>query len=142
MKIVKTIKDIGIKNLVIILIAGVVLAALSLPSFSSSEKIAETETDDEETYTEESYIIYQEERLKNILTKVKGAGEIEVMITLKQHDQSDTNYIENYSSTNEIEGILIIASGADNANTVNDIVDAVTILFGIGCHKVKVMQMK
>ena len=41
----------------------------------------------------------------------------------------------------EIEGVLIIASGADNPQVVQDITDAVHALFSVEVHKIKVMKM-
>lgn len=42
----------------------------------------------------------------------------------------------------EIEGVLVVAQGADNAQTVSEITDAVMALFGVEAHKIKVMKME
>lgn len=42
----------------------------------------------------------------------------------------------------EIEGVLVIAQGADDATVVNEITEAVMALFGVPAHKIKVMKMK
>ena len=42
--------------------------------------------------------------------------------------------------TPEIEGVLVIAQGGDNAVTVKNITEAVQALFGIEAHKIKIMK--
>ena len=41
----------------------------------------------------------------------------------------------------EIEGVLVIAQGADNGTIVTEITEAVMALFGVEAHKIKVMKM-
>lgn len=41
----------------------------------------------------------------------------------------------------EIEGVLVIAQGGGNATVASDVVDAVTVLFNVPAHKIKVMKM-
>ncbi|MBE5966331.1 MAG: stage III sporulation protein AG [Lachnospiraceae bacterium] len=42
----------------------------------------------------------------------------------------------------EVEGVCIIAEGADDAKVIMDIMDAAEVLFDVPAHKVKVMKMK
>ena len=42
----------------------------------------------------------------------------------------------------EITGVLVVAQGAGNAVTVNEITEAVMALFGVEAHKIKVMKMQ
>ena len=42
----------------------------------------------------------------------------------------------------EVEGVMVIAEGGDNAMIKKDIMEAVQVLFGVPAHKVKVMKMK
>lgn len=41
----------------------------------------------------------------------------------------------------DVEGVVVIAEGADNAKIVLDIVEAAEVLFDVPAHKVKVMKM-
>lgn len=41
----------------------------------------------------------------------------------------------------EIEGVLVIAQGGGNSNTIKEIVEAVEVLFNVPAHKIKVMKM-
>lgn len=42
----------------------------------------------------------------------------------------------------EIAGVLVVAQGAGNLTTVNEITEAVMALFGVEAHKIKVMKME
>lgn len=42
----------------------------------------------------------------------------------------------------EIEGVLVIAEGGDNAVVIEQITEAVQALFGVDTHKIKVMKRK
>ena len=42
--------------------------------------------------------------------------------------------------TPEIEGVVVIADGGDNAVVVQDITEAVQALFGVEAHKIKIMK--
>lgn len=85
-----SLKEIGIEKLIVIFLCGIFLLVLSVPSFMSGEKeegkkevnsLKDFENG-EQTDTN-SYISVMELRLKNILKKVDGIGQVEVMITVK-----------------------------------------------------------
>ena len=40
----------------------------------------------------------------------------------------------------EIEGVVVIADGGDNAVVVQNITEAVQALFGVEAHKIKIMK--
>lgn len=42
----------------------------------------------------------------------------------------------------EIEGVIVIAEGGDNIYTIKEIIEAVSALFDVPSHKIKVMKMK
>ena len=88
-------KEIGKKNLVLLFLAGILLAIAFVPEFLAKEEPYESEesglstamTDkvlestpvsENETYTE-----HYENKLKKLLEKMDGIGKVEVMITLK-----------------------------------------------------------
>ena len=76
--------------------------------------------------SEEEYTLEEEIRLKNILEKMEGTGEVKVMLTYKGKD--------------EVEGVAIIAEGAENAVVIKNITDVVQALFDVDSHKIKVMK--
>lgn len=40
-----------------------------------------------------------------------------------------------------IEGVVVIAEGGDNTKVINEIMDAIEVLFSVPVHKIKVMKM-
>lgn len=82
-------KSIGKDKLVLIAIAGIVLIVCSYVDLSKSdsskkERVAETA---ENTMTKEDYVTDLEEKLKELLENVNGAGKCQVMITLKTSNE-------------------------------------------------------
>lgn len=52
---------------------------------------------------------------------------------------SETPYIKK-ELTPDIEGVMVIADGGDNAVVIENITEAVQALFGVDTHKIKVMK--
>lgn len=82
------IKNIKKDNFLIILLAGILIVVIALPS--SNGKSQKNETDKVEKTVQKqndsqiaSYVEEQEKRLEEILSRVQGVGDVEVMITLK-----------------------------------------------------------
>lgn len=114
-----TIKEIGLERLVIMFLCGVFLIVLSIPDLfhtnkksgnissktnrvtSTSTKVSDSNQDSLEEYTDKL-----EAKLKNILKKVHGIGNVEVMITLKASKEQvalkDSPYTQD--SINETDG--------------------------------------
>ncbi|HHT96451.1 MAG TPA: stage III sporulation protein AG [Clostridiales bacterium] len=187
-----SLKEIGLPKLVMLMIIGIFLIISSLPGFFTKKKEEEIKLLIDNQIVEDvinqkehldSYVNEMENRLKNMLKKVSGIGDVEVMITLKSskekitlkdspYTQESLNEVdgEGGSRTNkeisnnentilvtnergemipyiiqeiepEIEGVLVIATGGDNAKIINDIVEASEVLFGIPVYKIKVMKM-
>ncbi len=112
------IKEIGIERLVIMLLAGIFIVILSVPglfSSSSNQKKGSSnnngsnpivnqqvqDTDEATNYTDQL-----EKRLTQVLKKVEGLGEVEVMITLKASKElvplKDSPYSQD--AVNEVDG--------------------------------------
>lgn len=129
-----------------------------------------------------SYETRLEERLKNILSSVEGAGQVEVIITFRDSGEKIVNKdIDNSSSivteqdsaggarTSEeksyqedtilsgdsynsgtpyvvqeinpsVEGILVVSDGGDSPVVVEKITDALSALFNLSPHKIKVLK--
>ncbi len=185
---ISAIRNLKKDQLLIILLAGVLLVVIAWPVGSSSDDegtdvthLESQEGDGDDTY-ETAYEAELEARLKEILGKVDGVGEVEVMITLKSSsekvvekdtestrdtttevdseggsretqsssDGEETLYTEEDGAqipyvvkeiTPEIEGVVVIAEGGDNAVVAADISEAVQALFEVQAHKIKVMKM-
>lgn len=190
-----SLKEIGLSKLIMVFVVGILIIILSIPGiFTSKDRTEKKSVDNHKeavqndmnttSYDTNTYITEMENKLKNILKKVSGIGEVDVMITLKAtkqqvplkddpSTQESVNEVdgEGGSRTNnsitreestvlytdkngnlapyiiqeiepEIEGVLVIAEGGDDAKIIWDISEAVQALFGIDANKVKVMKMR
>ena len=155
------------KGLVIILIIGVAL--LILPNFSSSENKSEEKASTSQIYDIDKYEKALEKKLSNMLSEVKGAGKVSVMITFsdygkyfysqeQQSERSETvikgnqkPVLKNSSSGGEepilikaelpeISGVLITAEGADNPAVRENITDAVKAVLDINSKNISVLS--
>lgn len=187
-------KEIKKEQYLILLLFGVLLIVIALPvkedsgateepsyGLENEETAAGAEAEGTRTSESDQYCRELEERLKQMLMQVSGAGEVEVMITLKytqgivvEKDQeltssttaetdsaggvrnsTETSRNESTVYTNgndepfvvkqslpEIEGVLIVCSGGDNAVVKTEIAEAVHALFAVEAHKIRIMKMK
>ena len=89
-----SLKEIGLPKLIMIFIAGIIIILLSFPGIFGSKKSTDDSTQSvkndaqqNDTYTTSydtnTYITEMENKLKSILRKVTGIGEVEVTLTLK-----------------------------------------------------------
>ena len=190
-----SLKTIGLPRLIMLFMAGILIILLSFPSVLGTFRSSEDQTKDREardlqndtnttSYIANTYISEMENKLKEVLKKVSGAGDVEVMITTKgtsekiplkdsssteesldeedgeggsrtdnsaQRDES-TVLVTNEDGNSvpyilqelepEIEGVVVIAEGGDNAMIKMDIMQAVEVLFDVPAHKVIVMKMR
>lgn len=70
----------------------------------------------------------EEQRFKEVIQKVQGIGEIEVMV--------------NYTKEGDVDGAVIVAEGVENVDIKKQITDAASTAFGISAYKVQVLSYK
>ena len=184
-------QDIGFPRMLVIAAVGIVLLVLSLPAGGSSREKEQAKAGAENTSSADSseqialdameqYNKKIEKELCELLRKVDGVGDVQVMITLAsseervtlqndsattestgeegtgakrqresattesvlvRKDGQDTPYLVQIL-TPEIEGVVVVASGADSGQTDTEIIAAVQALFPVQAHKIRVMKMK
>ena len=125
------IKKISLKNLIPLLIAGLLLLICTLPAQSGNNS-AGNKTNS--VVSEQSLTptpVPTEARLKEILSRVEGVGKVEVMIQYR-----------NSAEAIPIEGVVVVADGATSVKVVQYILDATEALFGIPKHKIIVLPMQ
>ncbi len=99
-------------HFLLLLLAGLLLVVIALPT-------GKTETG----------MIYgtdTEKRLESILSQMEGVGKVSVMVTFQEGD--------------EVEGVAVIAEGAENPVVVRNIIEVVQALFHVDSHKIKVIK--
>lgn len=62
-------------------------------------------------------------------------------VYIEKNDGSRTPYVVQETNP-KIEGVIVVAEGGDNIYTVKEIIEAVSALFDVPSHKIKVMKMK
>lgn len=117
------------KKILILLIVGLAIVACSYPMnrfAKTSSNVVEETLDEKETYEKNL-----ETRLANTLSRANGIGKVKVMVTLKNESNEETS---------QIEGVVVIAQGADENRVKTEIYETVQALFGVPLHKIKVLK--
>ena len=163
-KLQHLIENIGIPKLCLILLLGISLIIVSIPSGKTKKNTQSTETTAKE----------QERRLVNALKHVEGVGKVKVMITVNSSKEAVVNKDSPYEQSSSekektvkedeqtvlveedgkkvpyvikevepvVEGVVVVAQGGGNDIIKNQIVEAVSVLFHISSYKVKVLKME
>ena len=169
-KLQHLIENIGIPKLCLILLLGISLIIVSIPSGKTKKNTQSTET----TAKEDLYVKKQERRLVNALKHVEGVGKVKVMITVNSSKEAVVNKDSPYEQSSSekektvkedeqtvlveedgkkvpyvikevepvVEGVVVVAQGGGNDIIKNQIVEAVSVLFHISSYKVKVLKME
>lgn len=174
-------------TMLIFVLIGILLLIVVWPMDGAQrgfDNVTETFSIEPEKDEVAAYVEYQEKRLKDILSKIQGAGDIEVMITaraskekviekdveqmLSEVNETDSDggsrvskestlkenslYTGGTSGSKEIpyvikelepviEGVVVASQGAHMPQVVDEITCAVSVLFDIPLHKIKVVKM-
>lgn len=177
----------------ILILAGVLLCVISLPTKEDNTKSGLTDAasaiiQDEHTFDEKEkssdYVTYWEEKLEESLRCVEGAGEVRVLIYTGESEEvqlardgteetSDTTETDAAGGSRHIsesrmdrkvvctvdergqnvplvvktvapcvEGVVVIAQGADRLQVRRDIIAAIQVLFDVDMNRISVIKMK
>ena len=132
----------------VILLLGVLLAVISMPSGGKSIFSQGTHTQEETESTfavagnfsesDETEQTVLEQKLESLLSGVEGIGKTRALL-MTQESPSEDFYGK---ATTKVTGVLISAQGADDPAVIQKIKEAIIALFQIEAHKIKVMKMK
>lgn len=151
------------KYVIMVFIIGVILMLLPVSKNTSHEKVVITES--------EANILSVEDQLSHILSDVKGAGKVQVMLSIaygeeilyqtNENHSSDADRFSNSKSTvtttdasrNQTglirqinppiySGAIIVCEGADNPTVKFVITEAVAKFTGLGTDKISILKMK
>lgn len=148
------------ENLGVLLLVGLLLLVIALPTRQENENtITEENTQEtDQSLQEQDWQTKMEERLVEMLEQVQGVGKAEVFLTCEgtqekvvEKDETETVY-ERDSRGNQtpyvsaeiypqVTGVLVVAQGGDNPVVIQNIQEAVQVLFQVEAHKIKVMKM-
>ena len=133
-------KKIGTTKIIIFCgLAGLLLILLS--SFSGLDGNNITDSN----YSVKEYKTSMQEELKDILYKIDGVGEVDVLLTIE--NSIEGVYLENNSTkTKEIEpqirGVVIACQGGDDPVVTGRVFEAVTKALNVSSAKVCVTKLK
>lgn len=178
------IRKIGIDKMIIIILCGVAIVVLSVPSEHKEEKNDITQTDNTDILiSSDEYSDKLEKKLTDLLNNIKGISDVKVMITLscgneavvltevssQVSEKNDSNkegensvqkdykndevvvYEKNSNGETipyvvkenvpKIEGIAVVAKGAEKTENMIKITNIVQALFDVEVHKISVVGM-
>lgn len=150
------------KYVALVLIVGIVLMLLPTRNEAATETVITEQGDS---------ILSVEERLSKILAQVKGAGEVQVLLTEASGKETiyqtndDVSHTDSSSSTREdtvtvtdsqrneqglvrqqnppvYMGAIVVCQGGDKATVRLAIIEAVSKVTGLGADKISVLKMK
>lgn len=121
-------KDKKIENLVFLLIILIITLVCINYIMKDDEKEKEKEKYKDAVLASSTEIVGTdlENRIENILSKIDGVGKVSVLLTYDNE---------------KLEGIVVVAEGANNLDTKINIISAVEAVTGLGKHKIKVYEM-
>lgn len=184
---IKELKRLKKDQLLILLLAGILLLVISLPTEKKGEKqgisqASSSSQGEQNLWDEEAYREALEVHLEELFSRMEGAGEVEVMITLASSSEKivekdtngesetiteedsaggnrrTTNIVNDETTvyggktdqeqpyvskelTPQVEGVVVLADGGDDAVVKKNITEAAQALFGIDTHKIRIIKM-
>ena len=127
------------ENMVLLILGGLLLVVIAMPV--KKEEDTQTVTENslypvmETDYSVDEYSGLLEKQLEEMLSKVTGVGDVEVMITLKTTTEKEQILYP------QVEGVLVSCEGAGRGSVNAEITEALQALFDLDAHKVKVLSM-
>lgn len=151
------------KRINLLVCAG--LAGLLLLAFSEwlpQDAAAKTEPASTDAATQQSYAQDLEEKLQAVLAKTEGVGNVEVVVTLEQ--QEETVYVTDRQTGSDgsavvshvlpggsglvqtvrmpqVLGVAVVCTGGDDAAVQNRVITLIQALTGIGANHITVAKM-
>ncbi len=111
-------------KLIVILAAAIAVFLLAL-FWPSGQKDARTDT---------------ERRLEEVLSHVQGAGRVRVFV---YEETADAEFVfADFGDKSEILGVVIVAQGADNPQTVSNLARAAQAALGVEQNRIEIIPMQ
>ena len=134
----RNIKHIEIYITVIFAIVLVLIFFSSTGNKKSTRSSINTYKEEQTTVT--SYIDNIETKLEEILSKVQGASNVSVMVTLDMANAVVKDNILETSSFPDVKGVLIVANGVENTMVKMNILKAVQSVIDISSGRIEILS--
>lgn len=149
-----------------LIVSAIVGVLIMIIPFNSGRQASETKQENDKEIIDTSNVKFSsdlEKKLENILSKISGVGEVNVLIVYsssyedvvlkdKDADGSEKTVFKTNSSQNspyitklnypEISGVIIVADGGDKNEIKTALSDAVSSTLAIPIHKVKIFERR
>ena len=128
-KLFEKLKNIKHIEIIIAIIFGVILLMIYLSTFSNSS----ISNNSSAATTASAYSTELEDRLEGLLSNIKGAGKVKVMIVLKSGTELSSTTLP------EIASCIVVAEGADDLNVKLNILKAVESAIRVPTTNIEVL---
>ena len=121
------------------IICALVIAVIAICIYFSVNAIAKTSksNDTQATLQKQSGLVGE---IQEILSDIDGVGECQVLITYKAGQ--DTQDVGNLNSTDNIQGVVVVAKGGNDVLARIKIVNALCTLLKIDANNIQIFEMK
>ncbi|MBR6700514.1 MAG: hypothetical protein IKL72_02165 [Firmicutes bacterium] len=129
----KAVRDVlnFIITLVIILAAALLIGNVFFAEEEEEQSLVIFDNDSQAIDAENLYM-EEEQRMSDILSEVKGVGDVKVMLT----------YGEDVRGESSVKGVVVVAQGAGDIITKNKIITAAQSAFDIPVSRITVLESK
>ena len=124
-------KKIGYDKIFVVILIGIMLVVMSMPAGKKTKLTEEKEYD--------SYETYLENKLEESLSKIEGVGSVNVVLKASKESKSTFQIKNEYP---DIDGIIIIAEGGDDARVKSKIIEGIEALLNLPSHKICILKME
>lgn len=119
------------------IICALVIAVIAICIYFSVNAITTNDNAKKTSATDQSGLIGE---VQDILSKIEGVGECQVLITYKTADKSEE--VPALNSTDNIQGVVVVAEGANDVLARIKITNALCTLLKIEANKIQIFEMK
>ena len=120
------------------IICALVIAVIAICIYFSVNAITSNSTKAQETTTQTQSGLSQE--IQDILSEIDGVGDCQVLITYKVGQ--DTQEVGALNSTDNIQGVVVVAQGGKDAYVRIKIVNALCTLLKIDANNIQIFEKK
>lgn len=135
------IQKVGPLRIGIMALCGVLLLFLTWGGSFLGE---ETQPQVSDSVSEESVTDRKEKlemELEELLSYVEGIGTVRVMLTMKSTEEN-LAFSSQEEEIGTVEGVVVVCSGAKDSYVQREIIEAISALFQLDSHKIKIMKSK
>lgn len=156
----------GKEQLLVLILTGLLFVVIAIPADRKSEQTKDVQ-ERSASETQETYEEQLEQKFAEVLSRVEGAGNVQVMLTFKDTGRKEVEKDREVSADSrkeetvyeeaggqkkspyvsseknpQVEGVLVIAEGGDKSKVKEEFIGAAQALFGIEPHKIKIIKME